>query len=200
MREVVPGVFEWSWFSSEKQLDLNGHYVVEGDDRVLIDPPTLSQADRAEIDRRGGVTAIVLTNRDHLREIASCHTAFGAPVWAPAADADQIDVKPDHLFRNGDRLPGGLVAVAVPDSKSPGETALWAPARRALIVGDAVIGKPAGALNLLPDDKFADPKKARAGLSTLLAPRLDYDAVLVGDGASLTTGGRAALARLAGAA
>jgi hypothetical protein len=50
---------------------------------------------------------------------------------------------------------------------------------------------------MLPDEKFADPAKARAGLRVLLDPRYDYDAVLVGDGVSLPTGGRAALERLA---
>jgi glyoxylase-like metal-dependent hydrolase (beta-lactamase superfamily II) len=89
------------------------------------------------------------------------------------------------------------VVIRVPDSKSPGESALWSAGKRALIVGDAVIGKPPGALGMLPDDKFADPAKARAGLRVLLDPRYDYDAVLVGDGVSIPTGGHAALERLA---
>jgi hypothetical protein len=66
-----------------------------------------------------------------------------------------------------------------------------------VIVGDAVIGKPSGALGMLPDDKFADAVRARAGLRVLLDAKYDYDAVLVGDGVSLPTGGRAALERLA---
>ena len=197
MREIVPGVYEWSWFSAEKQINFNGHLMVADGDRVLIDPPPLSEADFTEIERRGGVTAIMLTNRDHVREIADCQLTYGVPVWVPAADTAWIDVPFDRTYDDGSRLPGGLVAVRVPDSKSPGESALWSAGMRLLIVGDAVIGKPPGALSLLPDDKFADPTKARSGLRVLLDPRYDYDAVLVGDGVSLPTGGRAALERLA---
>ncbi len=197
MREVVPGVYEWSWFSDEKRITFNGHLVIEGSDRVLIDPPPMTEADRADIEQRGGVTAIVLTNRDHVRECAACHRSYGAPVWVPAADTAWIDVPFDRTYVGASRVPGGLVAIRVPDSKSPGESALWSTGKRALIVGDAVIGKPPGALGMLPDDKFADPAKARAGLRVLLDARYDYDAVLVGDGESIPTGGRAALERLA---
>jgi glyoxylase-like metal-dependent hydrolase (beta-lactamase superfamily II) len=190
-------VYEWSWFSPEKQLDFNGHLVVAGNERVLIDPPPLTDADRGEVKRQGGATAIVLTNRDHVREIADCQRAYGVPVWVPAADAAWIDVPFDRTYDDGSQLPAGLAAIRVPDAKSPGESALWSANQRVLILGDAAIGKPPGALSLLPDDKFADPTKARAGLRVLLDPRLHYDAVLVGDGVSLTTGGRRALERLA---
>ena len=198
MKELLPGVFEWSWFSPEKQLDFNGHLVVSDGDRVLIDPPPLTDGDRADLTRQGGPTAVVLTNRDHVREIADCQSAYGVPVWVPAADAAWIDLPFDRTYEDGSRLPGGLLAVRVPDSKSPGESALWSEQKRAVILGDAAIGKPPGALGMLPDDKFADPVKARAGLRVLLDPRYAYDAILVGDGVSLPTGGRSALARLTG--
>jgi glyoxylase-like metal-dependent hydrolase (beta-lactamase superfamily II) len=197
--DIVPGVYEWSWFSEEKQIAFNGHFMAGDGDRVVIDPPPMTEADRAEIARRGGPTAIVLTNRDHVREIAACQRAYGVPVWVPAADAAWIDVPFDRTYDDASRLPGDLVAIRVPDAKSPGESALWSASKHVLIVGDAVIGKPSGALRLLPDEKFADPAKARAGLRVLLDPRYDYDAVLVGDGSSLPIGGRAALERLAAA-
>jgi glyoxylase-like metal-dependent hydrolase (beta-lactamase superfamily II) len=197
VREILPGVHEWSWFSAEKQINFNGHFVVAKEGRVLIDPPPLSEADRAEIQRQGGPTAIVLTNRDHVREIAECQRAYGVPVWVPAADAAWIDVQFDRTYDGGSQLPGALAAIRLPDSKSPGESALWSAGQRMLILGDAAIGRPPGALGMLPDDKFADPAKARAGLRVLLDPQYEYDAVLVGDGESLPTGGRAALERLA---
>ncbi len=196
MRDIVLGVYEWSWFSDEKQIDFNGHFIVSDGDRVLIDPPPLDEAGRHEVTRLGGPTAIVLTNRDHVRETATCQRTFGVPVWVPAADAAWIDVPFDRTYDDASRLPGELVAIRVPDSKSPGESALWSPSKHVLIIGDAVIGNPPGALGMLPDEKFADPAKARAGLHVLLDPRYDYDAVLVGDGVSLPIGGRAALERL----
>ena len=70
MREVVPGVYEWSWFSDEKQITFNGHFVIEGSDRVLIDPPPMTEADRVEIEQRGGLAHVPLCRfapdgRDH---------------------------------------------------------------------------------------------------------------------------------------
>jgi len=197
MRQVIAGVYEWSWFSSEKQLDFNGHLVSSGIDRewVMIDPPPLAADEHAEIERVGRVTAIILTNRDHEREATKYREAFQAPVYAHVADAALMELKADRTFAAGDRLPGNLTVVHVPNAKSPGESALWWPSGGALIVGDAVIGKPAGALKMLPDEKFADAKKAKEGLGVLLDPRYEYDAVLVGDGGSIPVGGREALIR-----
>jgi glyoxylase-like metal-dependent hydrolase (beta-lactamase superfamily II) len=197
MRPIVDGIYEWSWFSSEKQIDFNGHLVSTGTGRewVMIDPPPLTADDHAEVERLGRITAIIVTNRDHEREAARDREIFRVPVFAHVADAPLMELKADRTFAAGDRLPGDLIAVHVPNAKSPGESALWWSSGRALIVGDAVIGKPPGALRMLPDEKFADAKKAKEGLRVLLDARYDYDAVLVGDGASIPAGGREALVR-----
>jgi hypothetical protein len=63
-----------------------------------------------------------------------------------------------------------------------------------LIVGDAMIGKPAGSLSLLPSDKYADVGRAKEGLRRLL--KYEFDSLLVGDGTSILTGGKSAVARL----
>jgi glyoxylase-like metal-dependent hydrolase (beta-lactamase superfamily II) len=83
--------------------------------------------------------------------------------------------------------------VGVP-GKSPGEIALHDPERRLLIVGDAAIGNPPGRLSLLPERVMDDPPRLRSSLRRLLA--LDFDAVLVGDGAPIRAGGRERLAEL----
>jgi uncharacterized cupin superfamily protein len=50
-------------------------------------------------------------------------------------------------------------------------------------VGDALWGKPAGALTLMPDDKLADPRRAALSLRRLLLVHPRH--VLVGDGAPI---------------
>src|SRR3989454_12001381 len=62
-----------------------------------------------------------------------------------------------------------------------------------LIVGDALIGRPAGQLNLLPAEKFADVNKAKASLTRLL--KYNFDAILVGDGTSILAGAKEAVRR-----
>ena len=86
-----------------------------------------------------------------------------------------------------------LVVVAAP-GKSPGEVALHWPERRILLVGDACVGKPPGECALLPDKVIDDKSTLIESLRRL--SRLDFDSLLVGDGASILEGGRAALERL----
>lgn len=196
MQEVLPGIYRWSWFSQEKGYDFNGHFVVSDHppqaERVIIDPPPISPEDQEWLTKQGAVTCVILTNRDHVREAQAIRTRFSAKVFIHEKDAPLVEIKADKTYREGDRLPGGLVAVHVPNNKSPGETALFLDrGRGVLFLGDALVGKPAGQLNLMPADKYADAAKAREGIRVLL--EYHYDAVLVGDGSSILTGGRQAV-------
>ena len=63
-----------------------------------------------------------------------------------------------------------------------------------LIVGDALIGKPAGSVSFLPAEKYTDVAKAHEGLRRLL--QYNFDSLLVGDGASILTGAKQAVERV----
>ena len=88
---------------------------------------------------------------------------------------------------------GPFTIVGVP-GKSPGEIALHDPARRLLIVGDAVIGNPPGRLSLLRERVMDDPARLRESVRRLL--ELDFDGLLVGDGPPIRTGGHERLREL----
>ena len=199
MKQVVPGIHQWSWLSPEKGIDFNGTHVTEGRDSILIDPVAFGDSregqdgDESAIRLLGVPHTILITNRHHSRRAAECRDLFGARVLAPEADAAALPFPADGTFAPGERLPGGFVAVTVMDSKSPGETALHHPGKRLLVLGDALIGKPAGELSFLPPAMFADMAKAMEGVRALLA--LDFDALLVGDGTSILTGGKDAIRR-----
>lgn len=161
---------------------------------MIIDPPPLAPDDEAWLCRQDGISHILITNRDHLRESARLREALSSKVLIHEKDAHLIDLKVDGTFRDGDRLPGGLLAVHVPDGKSPGETAFFLEeGNGVLFLGDALIGKPAGRLHLMPADKYRDVGKAREGIRVLL--KYQYDTVLVGDGVSVPTAGRRAVER-----
>ncbi len=192
MKEILPGIFQWSWFSQEKGMDFNGHLIVEGDERVIIDPPPMSPVDQSQIERYQPIGFILITNRDHVREAETCRKIFRAKLLVPEKDAPEILIQVDGTYKNGDGLPCGLKAIHIPDAKSPGECAfLLNRGKGILILGDALIGNPPGKLNLLPPDKFADPKKAKEGLKGLL--EASFDAILIGDGVSILTQGKKAV-------
>jgi len=199
MKEIAPGIWTWSVFSQEKKLDFNGHLVASRDGCVLIDPPPMTADDRRDAERLGPPRSIVITNRHHTRDAAACSALWDAPILIHEADASGLPqgIRIGGTYRDGDKLAGGLLAVTLPDQKSKGESALLHAESGTLILGDALIGAPAGSVRMLPDDKFADPAKARAGLGRLLALR--FDALLLGDGVSILRGGRAKVEEFLGA-
>jgi glyoxylase-like metal-dependent hydrolase (beta-lactamase superfamily II) len=103
-----------------------------------------------------------------------------------------MEIKVERPYKDGDLLPGGMKVIHIPDGKSPGESALFLNRSKGiLILGDALIGKPPGKLNLMPPEKYKDPSKAREGIRVLLS--YSFESVLVGDGASILTGGKRAV-------
>ena len=194
MEGVARDVYQWSHFSEEKQLNFNGHLILAGDRRLVIDPPPLSAEGLTAIRKGGPIDAIVLTNRDHVREAATYRALFQTKILAPELDAPLMELEVDGTFAHGDRLPGGLMVIHLPDHKSPGESALLLERDGGvLILGDALIGKPPGSLSFLPPDKFADIARARLSVRRLLGHA--FDTVLVGDGESIITDGKEAVQR-----
>ena len=195
MKNLLPGIWQWSWFSQEKQLDFNGHFLTVGEHKILIDPPPMTGEASSVILRNGPVEYIILTNRDHAREAVKYQEEFRCQLHVPEADAPQMDLKSTKTFRDGELLPGGIWVIQLKDQKSPGESALFIQqGKGVLIVGDALIGKPAGSVSLLAAEKYADAGKAREGLRRLL--KYNFDSLLVGDGASILTGAKQAVERL----
>lgn len=180
MREVVDGILGWSWLSPPHGYDFNGWLVRHPGGNVCIDPVEPGDDVLAALVREG-VARIVLTNRNHTRRAALVRERTGAPIAIHPADAAHARAQGttiDAELRPGDRV-GPFVVVGVP-GKSPGEVALHDPARRLLVVGDAVIGNPPGRLALLREQAMDDPTRLRASVRELAA--LDVDVLLPGDG------------------
>ena len=194
MKTLLPGIWQWSWFSEEKQLNFNGLFLTVGEHRIVIDPPPMTAEAATLIRRQGQLDYIIVTNRDHAREAAACQADFRCQLQIPDADASQMDLKPTKTFKDGELLPGGIWVIQLQDQKSPGESALFLQqGKGVLIVGDALLGKPPGELSLLPAETYADAAKAKAGLRRLL--KYQFDAIFVGDGASILTEAKTALER-----
>jgi glyoxylase-like metal-dependent hydrolase (beta-lactamase superfamily II) len=199
MRELLPGVLTWPWFSERNGYDFNGYLFRDAAGNLAVDPVQMPDEVLAQLAREG-VRDIVLTNRNHFRDAARLRAATGAQVWVHPADAEFVrgkGVQVDAALAHGARI--GPFTVLDAHGKSPGEIALHDAARELLVVGDACISKPAPAgsarLALLPSAVIDDLPALRRSLEWL-AREVAFEVLLPGDGVPILSGGRAALREL----
>jgi len=183
----------WSRFDEARDMDFNSLFWVRRFGNVAVDPLPLSEHDRAQIRREGGIATIVVTNSDHARAAASLADEFGAELVGPRAERDRFPVPCHRWLGEGDQVVAGLRVLEVHGSKTPGELALLLE-DTTLITGDLVRAPRGGRLDLLPNAKLADRNAALAFLRRL--EEMPIEAVLVGDGWPLFSGGAAALSAL----
>jgi len=194
MKEIVKGIYTWSWFSPRHQYNFNGFLLVHEDGNLCVDPAEMSEQTLNEIANLG-VSRILLTNRNHVRAANRVKARCGAPLAISAGDAEHARAQGaqlDEEIAPGQTI-GPLTVIGLP-GKSPGEGGLYWSQRRMLIIGDAVIGDPPGRLKLLPDTVVDNPTQLRKSVRGLLD--LKFDALLLGDGESILNGARQALEEL----
>ena len=184
-RTVVPGVALWSLWQPERNLFFNSFFVEHPDGNLIVDPLPLSDADAAEIAERGGAAWVVVTNRDHERDARAVAARFGARLAASTLDAPLLAGPAERLLADGESIADAVV-IALDGLKTVGEIALHFPARRAVLVGDALWGDPAGSLRLMPDRSLSDPPRAALSLRRIAMLRPEH--LLVGDGTSIFGG------------
>src|SRR6188474_3205017 len=108
MKPLLPGIWQWSWFSEEKQLDFNGLFLTVGEHKILVDPPPMTGEASSVILRNGPVDYIIVTNRDHAREAVNNKKELRCKLYVPEADPLKMDLTPTKTFRDGELLAGGI--------------------------------------------------------------------------------------------
>lgn len=193
-RLSLPGAWMWSAWQPDRGMAFNSYLFERDGGTIAVDPLPIDDESAAQIERMGGVRAIVLTNRDHERDTQRFRERFGARVLASAIEAPLFAIPVDATFENGAEVFSGAFAVSLPYAKTPGEIALHLPQERAAVVGDALIGAPAGGLSILPDSKLEDRNRFVFALRRLWA--LNLETLLLGDGQPIFTGADAAIRAL----
>ncbi len=194
MREIVPDILTWSWFSEPHHYYFNGHLVRDPGGNICIDPVELAE-DSLDAIAIEGVARILLTNRNHSRAANRVRGRTGSRTAIHGNDAEHArneGTKLDDRLEVGERI--GPLEVIDAAGKSPGEMALFWRDRGILIVGDAVIGNPSGQCGLLPDRVKDDPAGLRRSVRKFLD--LDFDTLLFGDGESILEDAKARLEEL----
>ncbi|MBV8212057.1 MAG: hypothetical protein JOZ08_02380 [Verrucomicrobia bacterium] len=195
MREILPGVFTWGSTYADRPWDLNGYAIVLSGGIVLIDPPAPQESEWQQLPRP--ITTVVLTNRDHVRDAPLFRTRYGARIMVGNDEVPQFtSLLIDATVQEGDLIGGALRVIQLP-GKSPGEIGLHIePAYHAasrdnggiLILGDAIIGNPPGALGLIPEEKLDDPNRLRQTLPKILD--YEFQVLLLCDGQSVLSGAK----------
>ena len=201
MREILPGIFMWGSTYADRPWDLNGYAIRFDGCTVLVDPPEPGEDDWPIFDAMKTIAKIILTNRDHVRDAKLFRTRYGARFVAGADEVPQLaPIAIDEAVHEGDLIAGALRVIHLP-GKSAGEIGLYFdPAHHVvsretggiLLLGDAIIGNPPGALSLIPEPKLDDPAKLKRSLPKLLD--YDFDVLLLCDGQPVLRGGKLKIA------
>ena len=194
METILGDVLTWSWFSEPHGYNFNSLLLRDPRGNICVDPVEPNDQVLSELVRLG-VSRILITNRNHVRAANKIRERTGARAYIHPDDAAYAKGQGavlDGELHEGEKI-GALEVIGV-SGKSPGEVALLWPERKALIVGDAVIGNPPGQLSLLRERVMDDPARLRRSVEQLLA--LDFDTILVGDGVSVIGGAKQRLREL----
>lgn len=190
-----PDLYGWSAFNTDRNIDFHSVLWRREAGNVAIDPLALSEHDRAHLAQLGGVSTIVVTNSDHVRDAHALAAATGATICGPHAERANFPVSCARWLDDGDEVVTGLRAIALDGSKTPGELALVLESTT-LITGDLVRAHEGGRLCMLPVPKLSDHAAAIKSIQRL-AGLENIESVLTGDGWPVFRDGGRALTELA---
>jgi len=207
--EIRPHLWRWTgkhpdWTPEEGgpggwEQEVASFALVDDETLVLFDP--LVPADQEERFWRSldadvehhGPPNVLLTIYWHARSTQAILDRYeGAQVWSTEVGEAEARkrVAVTRTFSPGSTLPAGIEAHA---AFEPEEVVFWIPSHRALVLGDALLGTPAGGVRV-PDNWFPErltPEAARDALRPLLS--LPVEVVLPTHGKPILERGHAAL-------
>lgn len=190
MNEILPGVHTWSVFSDEKGYSFNGYAVETPEGTVLIDPPESEDLSWSELDRLKPYNSVFITNRNHSRQGERLAKRYDAPLKIHELDSEEAEASADEIVVGTELIGDEIELIHLP-GKSPGEIGFYLANRKAVIVGDVVIGVPDGELSTYPDEVVNDREELLRSAQKLL--QYDFDSLLLCDGKSFVSGGKAKL-------
>lgn len=186
VREVFPGVREWSVYSPEHKVELTSHAVDGPGGTVVVDPTGAPEDFESVVP-----SVVVLTSGNHDRAAAVWARRFGCTVWVPRGAGSSVvgarGYGPDETPVDGwSAVPLG--------GGGPGEMALRVPGLDLVVFGDAVVNLAGRGLQLLPDKYCADPAALRVALRRLVG--VPFARAVFAHGAALADGASARIAAL----
>lgn len=176
----IPNAYFWSQWQAEHSLVENSYFFPGEGGNVIIDPLPFDDSACNQIEKLGGIAKILVITPDREQEAQALSKRYGA----------EVVTRPRHE----EVLFAGAIAIRLQDQKSEREFAVSIPAQRTVVVGDSMLGTPAGRLSMLSDNSYSNVRKAALGLRPIL--RANPNTLLVGHGQSIFGGAYDAVYRL----
>lgn len=187
-------LFCWSQFDEDRNIDFHSYFWVRDQGNIVFDPLPITQHDHDHMHSLGGVSHIIISNSDHIREAENLAKATGADIWGPAEEQASFPIKCSKWLSESSGLCEGLDVYCLSGSKTDGELAFVIDGDT-LITGDLIRAHTGGELCMLPDAKLQDIDKARDSVKRIAGIR-GVKAILPGDGWPVFKNGEKALSKL----
>lgn len=190
MIRLADNVYSWNKFNEAKGLNFNGTLIICWDEAIVVDPPPHSANEEAFLDKKleARPSLAIVTNKHHLRDVQWWLERYSIPLAMHETETNDYDFEVSRKLKEGDRVAAGCRILHLP-GKTEGEIGIYIEEDGGtLILGDALIGNPMGALKFLPKEKIRDQDRLEKSLQKLRT--LSFERLLVGDGEPLLSGAK----------
>jgi hypothetical protein len=150
LEPVAPGIWIWGFYDPAVRADLFSTAIETSHGIYLVDPVPLALDATSELEERGIIAGIVLTNENHGRAAEDFARRFQVEVYNCASVGPGLDAIP---------IEGGPTGEIAIHSNAEGGT---------LIMGDALINFEPDGFALLPAKYCSNAKVMRRSLPKLL--------------------------------
>jgi hypothetical protein len=193
-QQITPALHLWQSFDPSVKTDLFSTAALVGHALFIIDPIPLAPKPWRELNFGGQLTAILVTNANHVRSSADLAQAAKVPVYCAPEAAGEFGALEIVPLSQGMEIAASVSAIAL-EGAVPGEFAFhFAGDGGTIVVGDALIHLGPYGFSLLPAKYCQNQKKLRRSLRQLLD--WSFERLLFAHGTPLLSGARERLETL----
>jgi len=181
LHHISSSLLIWHAFDRAAKTELFSTAIITHAGTIVIDPIALTDLAEQELNKRGPIESIILTNANHLRAAISFHERHAAPIFAATELSKEV---PDAQAVNNATAIHSLRIIGL-DGAARGELAVHDPRDGgSVIIGDALINFDPYGFTVLPRKYCLNQKVMIRSLHRLLD--LEFQRLLFAHGTPIT--------------
>jgi hypothetical protein len=191
---VAASVLIWRCYDPAVKADLFSAAIGAGTRNYLIDPIDLAPQAMADLQDRGPIAGIIITNENHERAARRFAEKFRVPIHLHSDLLPVTSLTAAQPMRDHDVLDQEITIVAL-EGGPAGEIAVHSGVDSGtMVIGDALINVEPYGFAVLPTKYCSNPKTLRRSLPTLLD--YSFERMLFAHGTPILSGARQRLEQL----